>query len=131
MEMKNNQMNKPLTFLLSLTFLFLFSGNSFGGVFDKKGESVVLYCPSLGHYVINMKDKTAKHYYENELKEIYTINKENEVLIEGVNKTKGQGVVIYRHQVQDAIILQPTQITEGKIRKGSRVRHCVIGDKKF
>ena len=31
MEMKNNQMNKPLTFLLSLTFLFLFSGSVYGG----------------------------------------------------------------------------------------------------
>ena len=109
----------------------MFSGNSFGGVFDKKDESVVIYCPRWGHFVINMKDKTAKHYYENELKEIYTINKENEVLIEGVNKTKDQGVVIYRHQIENAILLQSAQIAEGKIRKGSRVRHCVIGDKKF
>ena len=29
MEMKNSHMNKPLTFLLSLTFLFLFSGSVF------------------------------------------------------------------------------------------------------
>ena len=122
---------KPFTFLLALTFLFLFSGNSFGGIFDKKGESVVLYCSIFGHYVINMKDKTAKHYYENELKEIYTINKENEVLIEGVNKTKDWGVVIYRHQIENAILLQFAQITEEKIRKGSKVKYCVIGDKKF
>ena len=123
---------KPFTFLLALTFLFLFSGNSFGGVFDKKDESVVIYCPRWGHFVINMKDKTVKHYSENELKEIYTINKENEVLIEGVNKTKDLVVVIYRHQVEDAILLQSTQITEGKIRKGSKVRYCVVvGDKKF
>ena len=124
-------MKPKLTILFALTFLFLFSGNSFGGIFDKKGESVVLYCPSLGHYVINMKDKTAKHYYENELKEIYTINKENEVLIEGVNKTKDWGVVIYRHQIENAILLQFAQITEEKIRKGSKVKYCVIGDKKF
>ena len=51
---------KPLTFLLSLTFLFLFNGNSFGNLkkqvakkqvakkiveLDKKDESVVLFCP--------------------------------------------------------------------------------------
>ena len=74
-----NNETKPLIFLLALTFLFLFSGNSFGGVFDKKDESVV----------------------------------------------------IYRHQIENAILLQSAQITEGKIRKGSRVRYCVIGDKKF
>ena len=68
-------MNKKITFLLALTFLFLFSGNSFGGVFDKKDESVVIYCSMWGHFVINMKDKTVKNYYENELKEIYTIRK--------------------------------------------------------
>jgi hypothetical protein len=126
-------MKKPLTFLLSLTFLFLFSGNSFGGVFDKTDENVVLYCSYFGRYVINMKDKTVKHYYENELKEIYTINKENEVLIEGVNKTKTGGVVIYRHQIENAILLQFADIKEGKIRihEKSIERYCVIGDKKF
>ena len=35
---------KSLTFLLSLTFLFLFSGNSFGGVFDKEDEIASLWC---------------------------------------------------------------------------------------
>ena len=78
-----------------------------------------------------MKDKTVKHYKEKELKEIYTINKENEVLIEGVNKTKDRGVVIFRHQIEKGIFLQSAQITEGKIGKGSREGKCVIGDKKF
>jgi len=48
-------MNKSLTFLLSLTFLFLFSGSVDGGVFDetlddvcdRKDEIVVLFLPSL------------------------------------------------------------------------------------
>tara|TARA_B000000460_G_scaffold180452_1_gene129069 strand:+ start:366 stop:518 length:153 start_codon:yes stop_codon:yes gene_type:complete len=35
---------KPLTFLLALTFLFLFSGSVFGGVFDKKDENGVFTC---------------------------------------------------------------------------------------
>ena len=111
----------------------MFSGNSFGGLFDKTDESVVIYCSDFGRFVINMKDKTVKKYYENELKEIYTINKENEVLIEGVNKTKTGGVVIYRHQIENAILVQFEYIKEGKIRihKKSIERYCVIGDKKF
>jgi len=31
---------KPLTFLLALTFLFLFSGSVYGGVFDETIEDV-------------------------------------------------------------------------------------------
>jgi hypothetical protein len=31
-------MKTPLTFLLALTFLFLFSGSVYGGVFDKKNK---------------------------------------------------------------------------------------------
>ena len=51
---------KPLTFLLSFTFLFLFSGSSvvFSGVFDKKDESVVMICKgNLGSFSINMKEE--------------------------------------------------------------------------
>jgi hypothetical protein len=46
---------KPLTFLLALTFLFLFSGASvvFGSLFDNKDESVVMICEgNLGSFSI-------------------------------------------------------------------------------
>ena len=55
MEYNDRMKTKPLTFLLVLTFLFLFSGASvvFGGVFDKKDESVVMICKgNLGSFSI-------------------------------------------------------------------------------
>ena len=39
-EMKTKEMKTPLTFLLSLTFLFLCSGSVYGGVIDETIDDV-------------------------------------------------------------------------------------------
>ena len=140
---------KKLTFLLALTFLFLFSGSVFGGVFDKKGESVVLYCQKMGGlFAINMKDKTIKnysfggesyeyegeYYYDYKAQVIFTINNENEVFIEGINETKKGFIVIYRNAINagdiKGIRLEIGEIKEGK-KKTRNSGWCVNTDKKF
>jgi hypothetical protein len=127
-------MNKQLTFLLALTFLFLFSGNSFGGVFDKEDESVVMICKGgLGSFSINMKEKTIKNYTvgENKLVETYKINKENEVFIEGVNKTNEKFVLFHRHEYGKEIIAGFRGQTDEKNTDYDFSSTCSIGDKKF
>ena len=122
---------KPLTFLLALTFLFLFSGSVYGGVFDKKDESVVMICKSDGSFSINMKEKTIKNYSlaENKLVKTYKINKENEVFIEGVNKTNEKFVLFYRHEYGEVIMADFREQTD---EKNTHYRStCSIGDKKF
>ncbi len=125
-------MKNKLTFLLSLTFLFLFSGSVYGGVFDKEDESVVMICKGdLGSFSINMKEKTIKNYSleENKLVEIYKINKENEVFIEGVNKTNEKFVLFYRHEYGEVIMADFREQTD---EKNTHYRStCSIGDKKF
>ena len=56
-------MNKKLTFLLSLTFLFLFGGSVYGGVLDKKVENGVFTCKAGNYlYAVNMNEKTITVY---------------------------------------------------------------------
>jgi hypothetical protein len=101
-------MKPKLTLLLSLTFLFLFSGSVYGGViddtfvdvFDRKGEGVGLYCkltsfrgyPSNFYMFISLRDKLIKvdtmsisdlheGYYDT-----YKIVGENELYIKGQQK---------------------------------------------
>jgi hypothetical protein len=98
---------KPLTFLLALTFLFLFSGSVYGGVFDKEDEITSLYCPSQKntprgkgntYLVINMKEKIIKEYsFTRKLIDTIQIKKVTELWIFGENKTKTSNWTIDRH----------------------------------
>ena len=90
-------MKPKLTYLLALTFLFLFSGSVYGGVFDKKDEITSLFCETRRIYlVINMKEKTIKKYSwsfssketSRKLIDTIQIKKVTDFYIYGENKTK-------------------------------------------
>jgi hypothetical protein len=99
-------MKTKLTFLLSLTILFLFSGNSFGGVFDKEDEIASLWCQKKQIYlVINIKEKTIKRFSfsfsygktSRNLIDTMQIKKVTDLYIYGENKTKTSNWSIDRH----------------------------------
>ena len=81
---------KNLTFLLALTFLFLFSGSVFGGVFDKKDENGVFTCKAGNYlYAVNMNEKTITVYsLEGVSVDILKINEENEVSVKAISTKK-------------------------------------------
>ena len=105
---------KPLTFLLALTFLFLFSGSVFGGVFDKKDENGVFTCKTEFYlYAVNMNEKTITVYsLEGVSVDILKINEENEVSVKAIStkkvkqhlSEKGYGknrIVLHKHSYMD------------------------------
>jgi hypothetical protein len=140
-------MKPPLTFLLSLTFLFMFSGSVYGGViddtfgdvFDRKGEVVLsCYIETRGHYsyiVLNRKDKVIRYFVNNgEEYQTFEIVKENEVFIKG--KIKGTTSIlfitkhIYKEHIQ--IIWERTaHYSRGEPYERKTNHNCSIGDKRF
>ena len=129
-------MKPKLTFLLALTFLFLFSGSVYGGVFDKKDEKVGLFCLPEGYFSIDIKEKTVKVFSIHEdkkLTETHKIIKETGIYIMSENKTKTRQYFIDRHTYEDKHIIWINLVTrdeEGKIDKDFRIK-CIVGDKKF
>ena len=136
---------KLLTFLLALTFLFLLSGNSFGGVFDKEGESVYLYCPAKGiqkntYLIVNAKDKIITEYkvFLELKKSTYKIEKENEVFLFGFQEREGVlwKVRINKHAYKNIIHVQFKTVNKQKL-EGIEDYHvynpfeCTKGDKIF
>ena len=144
---------KPLTFLLALTFLFLFSGSVFGGVFDKEDEITSLFCETQRIYlVINMKEKTIKKYSwsfssketSRKLIDTIQIKKVTDFYIYGENKTKTSNWTIDRHKYYIPSVTTPNRfvfVTEhwtGKDFKGvdnGEVKNydlqCFVGDRIF
>ena len=140
-------MNKKLTFLLALTFLFLFSGSVYGGVFDKEDEITSLFCETQRIYlVINMKEKTIKKYSwsfssketSRKLIDTIQIKKVTDFYIYGENKTKTSNWTIDRHKYNIPIDTQKRNVfvTEHLPSKDNgEVRNfdfgCLIGDRIF
>ena len=141
-------MKPKLTFILSLTFLFLFSGNSFGGVFDKEDEIASLWCQKKQIYlVINIKEKTIKRFSfslsygktSRNLIDTMQIKKVTDLYIYGENKTKTSNWTIDRHKykINSAKAGQKTVfVTEyfpSKDNGEERINHfgCVVGDRIF
>ena len=144
---------KALTFLLALTFLFLFSGSVFGGVFDKEDEITSLFCKTDSIYlVINMKEKTIKKYSwtfstketSRKLIDTIQIKKVTDFYIYGENKTKTSNWTIDRHKYYIPSVTTPNRfvfVTEhwiGKDFKGvdnGEVKNyettCVVGKRIF
>ena len=144
---------KKLTFLLALTFLFLFSGSVYGGVFDKKDEITSLWCkPDSIYLVINMKEKTIKKYSwsfssketSRKLIDTIQIKKVTDFYIYGENKTKTSNWTIDRHKYYIPSVTTPNRfvfVTEhwtGKDFKGvdnGEVKNsettCIVGDRIF
>ena len=139
---------KQLTFLLALTFLFLFSGSVFGGVFDKEDEITSLFCETRRIYlVINMKEKTIKKYSwsfssketSRKLIDTIQIKKVTDFYIYGENKTKTSNWTIDRHKYfipSETGGLKTVFVTEHLPSKDNgEVRNfdfgCLIGDRIF
>ena len=98
-------MKTKRTFLLALTFLFLFSGSVYGEVFDRKDEIVVLFCDddpfyfceyNTGrklHYKMHLKGKTIDEFCGIAQTATYEIIKQDyhpELYIVGRNKNPTQ-----------------------------------------
>jgi len=138
-------MKTPLTFLLSLTFLFLFSGSVYGGViddtfedvFDRKDGVVVLSCNMGNHFsyiVLNRKNKVIKFYENNgEKYETFEIVKENEVFIRGEIEGRKSVLFITKHIYEKHVqIIWDRTETNPMITFVKKTNHkCSIGDKKF
>ena len=140
---------KKLTLLLSLTFLFLFYGSVYGGVFDKEDEITSLWCKSDRIYlVINMKEKTIKKYSSpfdsktnpsRKLIDTIQIKKVTDFYIYGENKTKTSNWTIDRHKYfipSETGGLKTVFVTEHLPSKDNgEVRNfdfgCLIGDRIF
>ena len=134
-------MKPKYTFLLSLTFLFLFSGSVYGGVIDKKIGNVVLSCKMFSDYIwyysINLKDKFITGNSNIEGREIdvttYKIVEENEFFIKGIEKPLRFGVtessiLITRHDYGEGVSVIE-KWTWGVEKENKRF--CSIGDKRF
>jgi hypothetical protein len=138
-------MKPPLTFLLSLTFLFMFSGSVYGGViddtfedvFDRKDGVVVLSCNMGNHFsyiVLNRKNKVIKFYENNgEKYETFEIVKENEVFIRGEIEGRKSVLFITKHIYEKHVqIIWDRTETNPMITFVKKTNHkCSIGDKKF
>ena len=138
-------MKTPLTFLLSLTFLFMFSGSVYGGVidetvedvFDRKDGVVVLSCNMGNHFsyiVLNRKNKVIKFYENNgEKYETFEIVKENEVFIRGEIEGRKSVLFITKHIYEKHVqIIWDRTETNPMITFVKKTNHkCSIGDKKF
>jgi len=139
---------KSLTLLLSLIFLFCFSGSVYGGVFDKKDEITSLWCkPDRIYLVINMKEKTIKKYsfsfkeskISRKLIDTIQIKKVTDFYIYGENKTKTSNWTIDRHKYfipSETGGLKTVFVTEHLPSKDNgEVRNfdfgCLIGDRIF
>ena len=136
-------MKTKLTFLLSLTFLFLFSGSVYGGVidetfddvFDRKDEVIGLYCPTRSSYFsINLKDKNIKLYkkpreFLGNLKIIETTG----LHIIGEVEDKIIKYFIDRHTYLDKNIIM-VEVHWKEKRNGETKKEqykCIVGGKKF
>ena len=138
-------MKPKYTFLLSLTFLFLFSGSVYGGViddtfedvFDRKDGVVVLSCNMGNHFsyiVLNRKNKVIKFYENNgEKYETFEIVKENEVFIRGEIEGRKSVLFITKHIYEKHVqIIWDRTETNPMITFVKKTNHkCSIGDKKF
>ena len=145
-------MKTPLTFLLSLTFLFLFSGSVYGGVidetidgvFDRKGGSVVVNCKLSEkrylyiYYVISTKDKVIKRTSNINVHQrkytIFDIVKEDELFIKGKRKSPSETVtesfiLITRHEYENKIFIEERWKGFGK--ENAKTYKCSIGNKVF
>ena len=139
-------MKPPLTFLPSLTFLFMFSGSVYGGViddtfedvFDRKDGVVVLSCNMGNHFsyiVLNRKNKVIKFYENNgEKYETFEIVKENEVFIRGEIEGRKSVLFITKHIYKEhiQIIWERTDYYRDSTPYEKKSNHnCSIGNKKF
>ena len=119
---------KPLTFLLSLTFLFLFSGSVFGGIFDKKDESVVFTCQTkYDLFSVDMNEKTITRYtLRGDVVRIYKIVKENEVRVKG--EVELYEIILHKHSYMDKNAIE---VFDLKMMSEISRKLCFVGDKKF
>ena len=117
-------MKSKLTFLLALTFLFLFSGSVYGGVFDKKDESVVFTCNTQDNlYSVDMNEKTITKYSRwGSVVLIYKIVEENEVRVNGKGFGEEKEITLHKHSYLEKNVIE--LFDHGR-------KLCFVGHKKF
>jgi hypothetical protein len=152
---------KSLTFILSLTFLFFFSGSVYGGVFDKGDEKVGLFCddtlnqerfgdlgsPREFFLFVNTKDKVIKirpsydlltRIYPDFFK-TFKITNENEMFLEGEVFKENLNDPLNLFKKEDKIDKKesPIMITKHEFKNQILVRYnqfrygCSIGIKRI
>jgi len=137
-------MKPKYTFLLSLTFLFLFSGSVYGGVIDDtfeyvfdRSEVVVLRCSRLmggkvDYYSVNMKDKVIKDRISLGVSSTYKITDEDEVYIKGILEEEFMSIKITKHKYENHILLEHFRVNKKNLTKSGKERYeCIVGDKVF
>jgi|TARA_B110000196_G_scaffold300894_1_gene294605 hypothetical protein len=92
---------KKLTFLLALTFLFLFSGFAFGDIVGKKDTNLMIDCVDGVYpdstYLIDLEEKTIKLFTSDLGTNItYKITETSEMYIKGGNKTHHLSITFWR-----------------------------------
>ena len=119
-------MKPPLTFLLTLSFLFFFSGSVYGD------ENDVFTCKVRDSlYAVNLKKKTITVYsVQGSKKYTYSIIEHNEVSVRGRailqetgEEKKELRLVLHKHSYRDERRI--------KLYENSRSHWCSVGDKKF
>ena len=100
----------------------MFSGSVFGGVFDKKDESVVFTCNTEDNlFLVDMNEKTITRYtLRGDVVRIYKIVEENEVRVKG--KVEVYEIILHKHSYLEKNAIEVFD---------SRSNYCFIGDKKF
>ena len=124
---------KPLTFLLALTFLFLFSGSVYGeydptGMSYKMGGNGVFTCKTQNNlFLVDMNEKTITRYtLRGRVVIIYKIVEENEVRVKG-NK-EGYEIILHKHSYMDKNAIE---VFDLKMMSEISRKLCFVGDKKF
>jgi hypothetical protein len=138
-------MKTKLTSLLALTFLFLFSGNSFGGIFDKKDENVILYCTCFScpdaYYSVDIKNKVISQYIVSygDIKKGSTFKieeereEEDEIFLFG--KEEGKNVLsrirVDKYKYENIVELRIKILNKQGEKLRSNSYTCKQGDKMF
>ena len=109
--------------------------DTFGDVFDRKGEGVGLHCPSWDYYIlVDMKEKTIKVYKEKnrEILGTHKIIKETEIYIMGEDKTTSINIFIDRHiYMEDVVRVDYRKKGEDGKKGENRYTRCIVGEKVF
>ena len=144
---------KPLTFLLSLTFLFLFSGFAFGGIVEKKDINLMIDCaetfakPGMRRippqmksgydgvypdstYLINLEKKTIKLFTSDlGINITYKITETSEMYIKGENKIHHLSITFWRFVNYEGKV----RVTERNMDRPDKFtnRECFLVGKRF
>ena len=125
---------KPLTFLLALTFLFLFSGFAFGDIVEKKDTNLMIDCVDGAYtdstYLIDLEEKTIKLFTSDlGINITYKITETSEMYIKGKNKIHHLIITFWRFVNYEGKV----RVTERNMDRPDKFtnRECFLVEKRF